>query len=86
MEQICDYLECNVVGVQGVEICCPAYAKWNRQIHPRICRFHLALDHKNGNRMNRQPTTRHPSASRKTRETRGEKRREEKKREKWTMT
>ena len=27
MEQICDYLECNVVGVQGVEIC--MHAKLN---------------------------------------------------------
>ena len=26
MEQICDYLEYNVVGIQGVEICCPANA------------------------------------------------------------
>ena len=26
MEQISDPLECNVVGIQGVEICCPANA------------------------------------------------------------
>ena len=26
MEQISNPLECNVVGVQGVEICCPANA------------------------------------------------------------